>query len=86
MTRKFITLMLLGMSVFLCGCPRPTAKYVRPEIPVPSDWPDSAAGQSAGPDAASRRREVAGIFHGSAASIRDRTGTGQQPRSPGSYA
>ena len=48
--RKLITLMLLVLSVFLCGCPRPT-KYARPEMPVPSAWPDGAANSSVAQDA-----------------------------------
>ena len=50
MMRKFITLILIGMSVFLCGCPRPS-KYARPELPVPAAWPESAASQAVTPDA-----------------------------------
>jgi multidrug efflux system outer membrane protein len=53
MTRKFITLVLLAISIFLCGCPRPS-QYARPGLPVPSTWPESAAQPvaAAGPTAA----------------------------------
>jgi multidrug efflux system outer membrane protein len=36
------------MSIFLCGCPRPS-QYVRPALPVPSAWPESSAGPAAAP-------------------------------------
>lgn len=49
MTRKFTILMLIGMSIFLCGCPSPS-KYARPGLPVPSTWPEGAA-QSVAPAA-----------------------------------
>jgi outer membrane protein, multidrug efflux system len=39
MMRKIIP--LIAMSVFLCGCPKPT-QYVRPALPVPSTWPESS--------------------------------------------
>ena len=45
MMRKLIP--LIGMSVFLCGCP-PRQPYVRPAMPVPSAWPESS---NAGPGA-----------------------------------
>jgi multidrug efflux system outer membrane protein len=38
------------MSIFLCGCP-PASKYVRPELPVPSTWPESSASQAGAPNA-----------------------------------
>lgn len=41
MTRRLIP--LIAMSVFLWGCPR-SSQYVRPGLPVPSSWPDTAAG------------------------------------------
>ena len=43
--RKLIILILIGMSIFLCGCPRPS-KYARPEMPVPPAWPESAGSQA----------------------------------------
>jgi outer membrane protein, multidrug efflux system len=46
--RKLIP--LLAMSIFLCGCPRPS-QYARPGLPVPSTWPESAAGPAAAPGA-----------------------------------
>jgi multidrug efflux system outer membrane protein len=42
-------ILLLAMSIFLCGCP-PSSKYVRPELPVPSTWPESSASQAAAPN------------------------------------
>ncbi len=48
MIRKF--LLLLGLSVCLCGCPR-TQKYDRPGLPVPTAWPESTASQATGPAA-----------------------------------
>jgi multidrug efflux system outer membrane protein len=36
------------MSIFLCGCPRPS-QYVRPALPVPSAWPESSTGPAAAP-------------------------------------
>lgn len=51
MIRKLIP--LIGMSVFMCGCP-PKQQYVRPGLPVPSAWPESAntaAGAPAAPQA-----------------------------------
>ncbi len=36
---------LLAISFFMYGCPGPTP-YVRPELPVPSAWPDSSAAQA----------------------------------------
>lgn len=50
MMRKFISLILIGMSIFLCGCPRPS-RYARPEMPVPPSWPENIAGQASAPDA-----------------------------------
>ena len=50
MKRKFVALILVGMSIFLCGCPKST-QYSRPKLPVPVTWPDSAAGQAVAPDA-----------------------------------
>jgi multidrug efflux system outer membrane protein len=38
------------MSFFLCGCPR-ASQYVRPQLPVPSAWPDSSAAQAGAPGA-----------------------------------
>ncbi len=46
--RKFIP--LVAMSVFLCGCPRPS-QYVRPGMPVPPVWPESAATGAGAPGA-----------------------------------
>ncbi len=43
MTHKHSIWILIIVSVFLYGCPRP-AKYTRPGMPVPDRWPDSAAG------------------------------------------
>jgi multidrug efflux system outer membrane protein len=48
MMRKLIP--LIGMSVFLCGCP-PKQPYVQPGLPVPSAWPENAGGQAAAPGA-----------------------------------
>jgi outer membrane protein, multidrug efflux system len=39
---------ILALLIFLYGCPR-AQQYSRPAMPVPSAWPDSAAGPSAGP-------------------------------------
>jgi len=50
MTRKFLIWILIGLTAFLWGCPRPS-KYVRPEMPVPAQWPESAAGQQGSADA-----------------------------------
>jgi multidrug efflux system outer membrane protein len=47
MVRK---LLLLGMVVFLCGCPR-SPKYNRPALPVPPTWPESTASQASVPAA-----------------------------------
>lgn len=38
MKHKCILLLLVGLSLFLSGCPRP-GKYARPEAPVPTSWP-----------------------------------------------
>jgi multidrug efflux system outer membrane protein len=38
------------MSLFLCGCPRPT-QYVRPELPVPSTWPQDSTAETVAPGA-----------------------------------
>lgn len=46
--RKLIP--LFAMSFFLYGCPRPS-QYVRPELPVPSSWPDRSAAQAGAPGA-----------------------------------
>jgi multidrug efflux system outer membrane protein len=43
MMRKLIP--LIGISIFLCGCP-PKQPYVRPALPVPDAWPPSS---NAGP-------------------------------------
>jgi len=43
MMRKLIP--LIGMSIFLCGCP-PKQPYVQPALPVPDAWPPSS---NAGP-------------------------------------
>jgi multidrug efflux system outer membrane protein len=48
MIRKFIP--LIGMSIFLCGCPR-KVEYSRPELPVPSAWPESSTTQAGPPGA-----------------------------------
>ena len=48
MMRRLIP--LIGMSIILCGCPRPT-QYSRPALPVPSAWPESAASQAGAPGA-----------------------------------
>jgi multidrug efflux system outer membrane protein len=50
MVRKLIPLIV--MSVFLCGCPRPT-QYVRPGLPVPATWPEGSASQAGAPGAPS---------------------------------
>ncbi len=42
MMHRFFVLAVVGMSIFLCGCPAPS-RYSRPEPPVPSEWPESAA-------------------------------------------
>ena len=39
MMRKLIP--LIGMSIFLCGCP-PKQPYVQPGVPAPSAWPESS--------------------------------------------
>ena len=41
---------LLAISFFLYGCPR-TSQYVRPGLPVPPAWPESAASQAGAPAA-----------------------------------
>jgi len=41
-------LLIAGMAIFLCGCPRPQT-YQRPEPPVPAVWPASAPDQAVGP-------------------------------------
>ncbi len=53
MKRRCISLLLVGMSLFVTGCPRP-GKYARPQPPVPSEWPtaDAARPDAARPDAA----------------------------------
>ena len=43
MTRKLFP--LLAILLCLCGCPR-RQEYARPEIPVPSTWPEKAAVQA----------------------------------------
>lgn len=48
MKRRCISLLLVGMSLFVMGCPRP-GKYARPQPPVPSEWPSADAAR---PDAA----------------------------------
>lgn len=50
MMRRYLAVMLAGISIFLCGCPRPT-KYARPQLPVPSEWPESAANKDSAPAA-----------------------------------
>ena len=47
--RKLIP--LLSLSFFLYGCPR-ASQYVRPQLPVPSAWPDGSAAQAGAPAAA----------------------------------
>ncbi len=44
MMRKLVLVILIGASVFLCGCPRPV-QYARPEMPVPAAWPEGEAGR-----------------------------------------
>lgn len=39
-------LLLVGMALFLCGCPKPQT-YRRPEPPVPTAWPESSPEQAA---------------------------------------
>jgi outer membrane protein, multidrug efflux system len=39
---------LLAISLFLCGCPRPS-QYVRPALPVPSTWPASSTAAAGAP-------------------------------------
>ncbi len=46
--RKLIP--ILALSFFLYGCPR-TSQYVRPGLPVPSDWPASSAAGAGVPGA-----------------------------------
>jgi len=46
MKRKFVSLMLFGMSVFLCGCPKST-QYHQPKLPVPATWPESVSSDAA---------------------------------------
>ncbi len=41
---------LLLMSSFLCGCTR-APQYVRPQLPVPSAWPESSVAQAGVPGA-----------------------------------
>jgi multidrug efflux system outer membrane protein len=48
MIRKYF--LLLGLALCLCGCPR-AEKYDRPRLPVPTDWPQSAAIQTSEPTA-----------------------------------
>ena len=48
MIRKL--LLLFGMAVCLCGCPR-SQKYNRPGLPVPPSWPERSTGQAGVPDA-----------------------------------
>jgi len=48
MMRKLIP--LIGMSIFLCGCP-PKQQYVRPGLPVPSAWPEGANAGAGAPGA-----------------------------------
>ncbi len=43
-------IVLSAMSIFLCGCPRPS-QYARPGLPVPSTWPESSTGKAGAPDA-----------------------------------
>ena len=43
-------LLLAGMALFLCACPRPQT-YKRPEPPVPTVWPESAPDQAGAPAA-----------------------------------
>ncbi len=44
-------LLLVGMALFLCACPRPQS-YKRPEPPVPAVWPESAPDHAGAPAAA----------------------------------
>lgn len=44
MYRKFL---LLGVTVFLCGCVPPAEKYQKPVPPVPNAWPANATSQAA---------------------------------------
>ena len=44
---KLILLTILSMSIFLCGCPKPT-QYARPNLPVPQNWPGNTAGPAGG--------------------------------------
>jgi multidrug efflux system outer membrane protein len=46
--RKLI--LLIGMSIFLYGCPR-APQYVRPGLPVPSAWPESSTAGAGAPGA-----------------------------------
>ena len=48
MIRKLIP--LIGMSIFLYGCP-PPAQYSRPALPVPSAWPESSTAGAGAPGA-----------------------------------
>jgi multidrug efflux system outer membrane protein len=48
MNRKY--LLLMGLAVFLYGCPR-AQKYDRPTLPVPTAWPESAVSQASVPAA-----------------------------------
>jgi len=41
---------LIAMSVFLCGCPRPS-QYVRPGLSVPPAWPESSGAKAGAPAA-----------------------------------
>jgi outer membrane protein, multidrug efflux system len=47
--RKLI-LLIIPMSIVLCGCPKPT-QHVRPNLPVPAAWPENTANQAVTPDA-----------------------------------
>ena len=48
--RKLILLILISMSIFLCGCPKST-QYARPNLPVPQNWPENTAGRAEMQDA-----------------------------------
>jgi outer membrane protein, multidrug efflux system len=47
--RKLL-LPILALSFLMCGCPGPS-KYARPQMPVPSAWPDNSNPQAGTPDA-----------------------------------